>query len=142
MSYTSQDDLVERYSLNMMLNLTDRTDPPAGEIDAGAVARALADTDATIDGFIKGRYRLPLAETPALLRDLAQAIAIYKLHRETASEKVRRDYDDALKMLKQISDGVVRLDVEGVEPESSGSNGVKFSDRPRDMTPDNMKGFI
>lgn len=142
MSYATQADLVDRFGINMMLMLADRDDPPAGEIDAAVVARALADADAAIDGYLKGRYLLPLATTPPLVRDLAQAIAVYKLHRDTVSEKVRRDYEDAIKSLRDISNGVIRLDVAGVEPDSSGASGVQFSDRPRDMTPDNMKGFI
>lgn len=142
MSYTTQADLVERYGTPMLVDLTDRADPPAGTIDADVVTRSIDDAGAAIDGYLKGRYSLPLAVTPPLVRDLAQAISIYKLHRDTVSEKIRRDYEDAIATLKQIANGTVRLDVAGVEPTSSGATGVKFSDRPRDMTPDNMKGFI
>ena len=142
MTYATQDDLVALYGDYMVRELTDRADPPAGAIDPAVVAHALDDADAVIDGYLKGRYALPLAETPRLVRDLAQAIAIYKLHRDTVSDKIRREYEDAIATLKQIGTGVVRLDVAGVEPASSGSSGVQFSDRPRDMTPDNMKGFI
>lgn len=142
MTYATQADLVERFGEQMLIDLTDRADPPAGSIDAGVVADALADTDAMIDGYLLGRYLLPLASTPTLLKDLAKAIAIYKLHRDSASDKIRDDYTNALKMLKQIADGDVRLNVAGVEPASSGATGVKVTDRPRDFTPDNLKGFI
>ena len=142
MTYATQDDLVARYGTYMVQELTDRADPPASAIDAAVVAHALDDADAVIDGYLKGRYALPLAQTPRLVRDLAQAIAIYKLHRDTVSEKIRREYEDAISQLKQIGTGAIRLEVAGVEPESSGSSGVQFSDRPRDMTPDNMKGWI
>lgn len=142
MTYAVQADLVTRYGSYMMQELTDRADPPAGAIDAAVVSHALDDADAVIDGYLKGRYALPLAETPRLVRDLAQAIAIYKLHRDTVSEKIRREYEDAISQLKQIGTGVIRLDVAGVEPAASGASGVQFSDRPRDMTPDNMKGWI
>ncbi len=142
MTYATQDDLVARYGTFMVLEMTDRADPPTGEIDAAVVTHALDDADAVIDGYLKGRYVLPLAQTPRLVRDLAQAIAIYKLHRDTVSEKIRREYEDAIATLKQIGTGAIRLDVAGAEPEASGSSGVQFSDRPRDMTPDNMKGWI
>ena len=142
MTYASQSDLVERFGEPMLLDLSDRAVPPAGTIDADVVARALGDADAAIDGYLLGRYLLPLASPPPLLKDLAQAIAIYKLHRDTASDKVRKDYDDALKTLSQIASGTIRLNVAGVEPAASGASGVRTSDRPRDLTPDNMKGFI
>ncbi len=142
MSYASQADLVERFGTDLLVDLTDRASPPTGEIDADVVTRALEDTDAMIDGYLKGRYKLPLSSTPPLLRDLAQAIAVYKLHRDTVADKIRTDYTDALKMLALISAGSVRLDVEGVEPESSGATGVRTTDRERPLTPENMKGFI
>lgn len=142
MTYASQSDLVERYGEPMLRDLTDRATPPAGSVDAGVVIRGLEDADAVIDGYLLGRYVLPLAATPPAIRDLAQAIAIYKLHRDTVSEKIRNDYADALKTLALISSGAIRLNVAGVEPASSGASGVRTSDRARDLTPDNMKGFV
>ncbi|MBI1201489.1 MAG: DUF1320 domain-containing protein [Rhodopseudomonas sp.] len=142
MTYASQADMTERFGESMMIDLTDRAEPATGAIDADVVTRALEDADAAIDGYLKGRYKLPLAVTPPLLRDLAQAIAIYKLHRNTASDKIAKDYDAAMRVLLQIGRGDVRLDVEGVEPESSGAASVRTSDRCRDMTPGNMKGFV
>lgn len=142
MTYASQADLVERFGTSMLIDLTDRASPPAGEIDAAVVTRALEDTDAAINGFLLGRYKLPLPETPPALRDIAQAIAIYKLHRDVSSDKIRQDYLDAMKTLGQIRTGVVRLDIAGVEPAASDAGGVQVTDRERDMTPDNMKGFI
>ncbi|MEX2480200.1 MAG: DUF1320 domain-containing protein [Gammaproteobacteria bacterium] len=142
MPYATQAQLTDRYGETMLIELTDRGETPIGAVDADVVERALADTDALIDGFLKGRYLLPLAATPALLVDLALAIALYKLHRNVASEKVRRDYDDALRVLRDIAAGTVRLDVDGAEPTASGSSGVRTNDRDRPLTPDNLKGYI
>jgi phage gp36-like protein len=142
MTYASQTDLVERYGESMLIDLTDRAEPAAGAIDSSVVDRALGPAVAAIDGYLKGRYLLPLAVTPPLLRDLAQPIAIYKLHRNVTSDKIRKDYEDAMRLLLAISRGDVRLDVAGVEPAASGTSGVRTSDRVRDLTPDNMKGFI
>lgn len=142
MSYATQAQLVERYGQSMLLDLTDRAEPPAGAIDPAVVDRALADTDALIDGYLKGRYALPLASTPPLLRDLALSIAVYKLHRNVASEKIRQDYEDAMRSLREIASGAVRLDVAGTEPAGSGATGVRTNDRERPFTEDNLKGFV
>lgn len=142
MTYASQSDLVERYGTPMLVELTDRADPPAGTVDATVVSRALDDADAAINGYLLGRYLLPLVSTPPLLKDLAQAIAIYKLHRDVSSDKVRNDYTDALKTLALIANGTQRLDVAGVEPPSSGATGVRTTDRERPLTQENLKGFI
>jgi phage gp36-like protein len=141
-SYASQDDLIKRFGEPMLLDLTDRATPPAGAIDAAVVTGALDDTSAAIDGYLKGRYVLPIAATPPLLRDLCQAIAIYKLHRSSAPEKIRDDYMDALKTLALISNGTIRLDVAGVEPAASGTSGVRTTDRDRPLTNQNLRGYI
>lgn len=142
MTYATLDHLIERFGERMLVQLTDRGSPATGEVDGDVVAAQLANADAVIDGFLLGRYALPLADTPPLLVDLAQAIAIYKLHPFDTDEKIRRDYADALATLDRIAAGKVRLPVAGVEPPSSGASGVQAIDRERDMTPENLRGFI
>lgn len=142
MPYATQGQLIERFGERMLLDLSDRADPPDGVIDTAVVARALTDTDAVIDGYLAGRYALPLAETPPQLRDLALTIAIYKLHRFTPDQKVKDDHDAAMKSLVQISSGVIRLPAAGVEPAGATSSGVETIDRERDLTPEGMRGFI
>lgn len=142
MTYATLQLLIDRFGERMLIELSDRDDPPAGAIVVAVVSRALADTDAVIDGYIAGRYALPLAEVPALLADLAAPIAIYKLHRFSVEGKIEQDYKDALATLDKIARGVVRLPIAGIEPESSGLDGVEVTDRERDFTPENLRGFI
>lgn len=142
MTYASQAMLVKRFGLAMLLDLTDRADPPAGQIDADLVAQELGNTDAVINGYVGNRYRLPLDSTPPLVADLALAIAIYKLHRYAPDPKVKDDYDQAIRTLAHISDGKVKLDAAGIEPAPSGASGVQFIDRERPLSPESMTGFI
>jgi phage gp36-like protein len=141
-SYCTLQQLIDRFGEPMLVELTDRAEEPTGEVDSDVVDRAIADTGALIDGFLAPRYALPISETPPLLTDLGLAIALYKLHRQVASDKVRRDYEDALRVLRDLSTGTVRLDVAGAEPPASGTSGVRTNDRDRDMTPDNLRGFV
>ena len=127
----------------MLLQLSDRSAPPSGVIDTGVVDRALANTDALIDGYLGGRYVLPLAETPPLLAGLAQEIAIYKLHAFQPDPKIEQEYKDALSQLDKISKGTIRLPLATVgEPAVTGADGVIAVDREREFTPENMTGFI
>lgn len=142
MTYTTQAQLTERYGAAMLVNLTDRAAVATGTIDGVVIDRALADTDAMIDGYLAARYILPLASVPPLVADLAMQIAIYKLHVNEPDPKIAKDYDLALKMLRDISSGTVRLGVAGVEPASSGASGVVVTDRERPFTEASMKGFI
>ena len=142
MSYATLTQLEDRYGTRMLVELTDRATPKTGGIDADVVERAFTDTDAVIDGHILGRYKLPLAETPPLLTDLAAAIAIYKLHRFNAPSNIKEDYERALSQLDKIAKGTIRLPLEGVEVPGSGASGVQTTDRERPFTEDNLKGWI
>lgn len=142
MTYATLDQLLERHGERMIMQLTDRASPPAGAIDTAVVTRALTDTDAVIDGYLSGRYALPLVQTPPLLADLALAIAIYKLHNFAPDPKIEQDYKDAVAALGRIASGTIRLALAGVEPDSSGASGVEVTDRERPFTAANLTGFI
>lgn len=142
MTYATLDQLKDRFGEKLLIKLTDRSQPASGAIDQAVIDRALADTDALIDGHLAERYALPLASVPALVTDTALAIAVYKLHRNTVSDKIKDDYGDALKLLRDLTAGKVRLDVAGSEPASVTSDGIKTNKDDRPMTSDNMSGFI
>ncbi|MDE1917666.1 MAG: DUF1320 domain-containing protein [Sphingomonadales bacterium] len=142
MSYASLQDLIDSCGERLLVELTDRTDPPTGQIDMAVIDQKLTDTDAVIDSYLAGRYVLPLATTPPVLVGLAVAIALYKLHTYTPNAKIAEDYKDAVASLNRLSSGAQRLPVAGIEPPSSGASGVVATDRPRDFTPENMRGFI
>lgn len=142
MSYTSQSLLTERFGAALLVQLTDRAAVPTGLVDPVVVGRAVSDTDAVIDGYLAGRYVLPLGATPPLVADLALSIAIYKLHPFAPDPKIEADYKDAVKALEAIAKGVIRLPIAGVEVAGNENDGVVTIDRTRDMTPENMRGFI
>jgi phage gp36-like protein len=142
MPYTSLDRLARRFGSTMLVQLTDRGDVATGVVDVSIVDDALADTDAVINASLGKRYLLPLAAVPAVVADLALSIAIYKLHVAMPDEKIERDYDQALKDLRDLGTGAKTLDVAGIEPESSGEGGVVTTDRERMFTNESMRGFI
>lgn len=142
MSYATLQNLADRFGLAMLVALTDRAPLPLGTVDTAVVDRALADTDALIDGYLAARYVLPLASPPALLVDIAQVIAIWKLHTFKPDEKIEADYREALRQLQQLAAGTIRLSVAGIEPETEAGGGAMMTDRDRPMTEANLKGFI
>jgi phage gp36-like protein len=142
MTYATLEQLTDRYGEQMLVLLTDRGPVATGTIDITVVDRALADTDAMIEGFLTDRYVLPLAETPPLLSAMAQRIAIWELHRHNPNDKIEKDYKEAMAFLDRIGKGIVRLSVAGVEPVTTNSGGARITDRERPLTAENMKGFI
>lgn len=139
--YCSQTDLEQRYSVKMLTDLTDRAFPRSNVIDSAVVDRAIADASAEIDGYLAVRYALPLAATPAFVNDLAMRMAIYKLHAASVSEKIKDDYTLALRSLRDISSGIMKLDLAGAEPVASTGNEVIFSSPAPRLSHDSLKGF-
>ncbi|WP_439471337.1 gp436 family protein [Brevundimonas sp.] len=94
-----------------LIQLTDRADPPSGQIDVVVVTAALGAATNEIDGYVAAQYALPLASTPPLLQTLACDIARYRLYTTAATDQVRQRYEDAVKALTNISKGVIKLPV-------------------------------
>lgn len=142
MTYCTLEDLIDAYGERMLVNLTDRDELASGVIDLPTVARALSGTDALIDGYLSVRYSLPLADVPPLIRDIAQIIAIWKLHPAGVDPKIEEDYKQALRSLEGLSRGLIRLSIDGAEPQSHGGMGVRVTDRERPLTAENLRGLI
>ena len=142
MAYTTLQELNDRYGENLLVELTDRGDVSTGAVDANTVTQAIEGAGALIDGYLQGRYTLPLSETPPLIADLAKAISIYRLHVYEASDKIQSEYKDAVTALRDIAKGTIRLPIAGVEPTGSDETGVKITDRERPLEASKMTGFI
>ena len=72
---------------------------------AGAVGQALADAGALIDGYLAGRYTVPLDPAPGPIVGAACQLARYALLGSAACERSRQDYQDALSWLKDVAAG-------------------------------------
>lgn len=113
--YATPADIGAQYGAETLALLTDRDGDGAG--DPGAAERALADASAEIDGYLAGRYDLPLSPgRAALLRRPAVDIAVYRLAADaaTATDERRRRYEDAVRYLEGIASGEIRLGTDGV----------------------------
>lgn len=143
MAYVTTTTLTERYGTAMLIDLTDRDSPGTGAIVQSVVDRAITNTEAVIDGFLAKRHTLPLPEVPALIADLAEVIAIYKLHPYQPAEKIEADYKSAMQQLRQIADGTITLPLaDGSEVEGKEGTGARMTDRERPFTEDTLKGYV
>lgn len=102
MPYASPADLEARYGV-------DELEQRESMLPAGALAQALADADAVIDGYCAGRYAVPLAPAPDNLTRVACQLARYGLLGNAADERARADYEDAMAWLKDVAAGRVLL---------------------------------
>ncbi|WP_157831920.1 gp436 family protein [Thalassospira marina] len=108
MPYVSATDLGNRIGADQLTRLADRDGD--GVADTGVIEAAIAEADGVIDGYLTGRYELPLSNPPALLTSIACDLILYALHPWGAPEEVRNRRNDAIKMLQSIADGKVVLD--------------------------------
>ena len=142
MPYSTLASLTDRYGEAPLVALTDRGPVPLGVVDMAVVNRALADADAVIDGYLGVRYALPLVTIPPLIADLAATISFWKLHVYEPDPKLKADYDAAMRSLRDIAQGLIRIPAAGVEPATPDGNDVYFTEPERPMTAEKMKGFI
>lgn len=140
-TYTTQGELATRFGETELVSLTDRADPPSGVVDVTVVARAIADAQAEIDGYLRARYALPIqAAVPDLTR-VASDVARYRLYADRPTEEVRRRYEDAVAHLRRISSGEVQLALDTTQAPVAVASGPQFVAPPRTFTHKTLRDF-
>lgn len=126
--YATADDFVLRIGEQQAIELTDRD--RTGEINQQVLAVALADSSSQMDGYLLGRYTLPLASIPDNLVRICCDIARYRLvsmSDVTTTDEIIERYKLSLKELEQIASGKISLGIESNEVQTEDSVGVLFS---------------
>lgn len=117
MAYATLNDLLARFGETELLQLSARDNVPGA--DADFIETTLADADAIIDGYLAGRYAVPVSPTPALLTRIACDLARHALHGKAADETVKAAHDAALKLLRDLAAGVAVLPGAAAVPPSA-----------------------
>ncbi len=125
MPYCTQSDLIERFGEDELLALA--RDETGMAIDTAVVERACDDASGEIDGYVSAAgYPVPLSPVPRIVIANACDIARYRLYDEHASDQVQKRYDDAVKFLKSVSRGDVKLGI-STGPASSSAGSVQMN---------------
>lgn len=110
--YLSQGELIQSFSKAVLIQLSN-DDYTAREVDESLLKKAIEVAEERIDASLRGRYHLPLAQTPTLIRFHALSLARYWLYQRRPEgkipESVKDDYKQALKELEQIALGRLHL---------------------------------
>ncbi|MFC3716807.1 gp436 family protein [Luteimonas soli] len=140
MPYATQQDLVDRFGETEVIQLSDRAN--TGAIDVDVVAAKLGDAEAEINSYLVGRYTLPLNPVPAALQRVACDIARYHLFDDRPTEYVAQRYKDAIRFLELVAKGSVQLgtDPEGNAPPSA-AGAPEYSAREPVFNRDKLKDF-
>ncbi|WP_328222439.1 gp436 family protein [Aeromonas caviae] len=106
MSYATSADLLTRFGEGELLRLAMT---PSGELDQATLQLALDDASALIDGYLAGRYPLPLTHVPSALVPICADIARHRLYGEQAPEQIAKRNEAALAFLKSVGKGELAL---------------------------------
>lgn len=139
MTYATQQNMIDRYGEQELIELTDRASATA--IDATVLGQALADADAEINAYLVSRYSLPLASVPPVLTRFAADIARYMLYDTRAPEQVKDRYDAAIKFFKLIAEGKASLGLDPVSLPVADVGGVQVSAPDRVFSSDALSGY-
>jgi phage gp36-like protein len=113
MSYATPQDIINRYPNRDLVQLTNE-DPTVTTVNTTVLQQALDDASVEIDGYLGGRFALPLTDVPEVLNRLACDVAIYRLQSLRPIHDLadaRRRYNDALLMLRKVAAGEMTLGV-------------------------------
>lgn len=141
MNYATQQDMIDRYGLNELVQLTDHAG--ANTVNAAVLELALGDAQATVDGYLRTAYQLPLSVVPAELVRVACDLARYYLFGDAAPERVKTRRDEAMAWLRDVSAGRVALGINaatGTAPVAVVS-GIRSSAAPRVFNNTTLAGY-
>jgi phage gp36-like protein len=137
MLYASVADLQGRYG-DLLSQILGRVDPESND----QVTAALEDATAEVDGFLQGRYTLPLQPVPRMITQLTVDIVIYRLlplRPEVTSEDARGRYKDARATLTAIRDGRMDLGSTLAQVLPKGPGMVQVTSQPRLFRRDRLR---
>jgi phage gp36-like protein len=139
MSYSTQQDLIDRFGQEELVELSDRS--RSGAIDAVVVTRAIDDAAAEIDGYLSAKFALPLDPVPQTLKRIACDIARHHLYDDRVTEQVRNRYNDAIKFLKGVASGEISIGVDASAEAPAATGGPQHEAEDRVYTRDSLSDF-
>ncbi|AUK50207.1 gp436 family protein [Pasteurella multocida] len=110
------------------MELTDREN--IGEVNQAVLTIALLDSSSQIDGYLVGRYKLPLKTIPQNLTRICCDLTRYRLASMSdvsITEEIIERYKLSLRELEGIASGKVSLGIAEDEQASTGENTVIFT---------------
>ncbi|MDI3326776.1 DUF1320 family protein [Pontibacterium granulatum] len=139
--YATAQAMIDRFGEEELILLTDR-DGSQQAIATSVLNQALTDASAEIDGYLGGRYQLPLATVPAVLTRICCDIARYLLNDERAPEQLQKRYDASIGFLKSLGKGELSLGLPDDGDSGPSNNLAQISHDGNVFRRDNSKGFI
>lgn len=111
--YCTQEDIEKQITTPTLIQLT--SDDSQNAIDETVTFEAILYSSTLIDGYLRGKYTLPLDTHFPLLRIIAIDLSIYRLYsrrlRAEMPESILEQYKDSIKTLEKIQKGIIALEI-------------------------------
>lgn len=112
--YCTQEDIEKQITTPILIQLTN--DKSEDAIDETVTFEAILYSSTLIDGYLRGRYELPLNTRLPFLRILAIDLSIYRLYSRRFQAdmpgSILEQYKEAIKALEKIQKGIISLEIE------------------------------
>lgn len=139
MTYAIQQDMIDRFGEDEIIQLTDRDG--LGVVNTDVLDRAFEDAQDLIDSYLRKRFTLPLSSVPRILKGIACAIARKKLFDDGAPEEVTNNYKEAVDQLKQISKGQMDIGLDEIATTPATTDGPIFVETTQIFSMNKMEDF-
>jgi phage gp36-like protein len=118
MTYCSVDDIQEqRIPEEILIQLTD--DESNEAVSSDVVNAVISAESEIIDGYIRGRYSLPLASTQPILQSVCLDLCTFRLYSRRVGyevpDHVAKARTAALSTLRSIASGAIKLSIAATE---------------------------
>jgi phage gp36-like protein len=139
MLYCSKQGLIDRFSLNELIQLTDRDS--LGIINDDVLNRAIEDASTEMDAYLS-RFNFTADTLPKSLKPLACDIARYRLYDEAPTEHVTNRYNNAIKFLKAVNKGEITIGTNSQDSEVATTDLAEMQSAGSVFSRDNSTSFI
>ena len=137
--YCTQEDIEKQVTTPTLIQLT--SDNSQDAVDETVTFEAILYSSTLIDGYLRGRYELPLNTRLPLLRIIAIDLSIYRLYSRRLQaempESILGQYKESIKTLEKIQKGTIALEIQTDNP--SQSNVVEIKEYITNKTPRDRK---
>jgi phage gp36-like protein len=142
MSYCSLSDIEKkRIPTDLLIQLTDEEN--LNTINEDTVNGCIDDAQVLFEGYVRGRYPLPLNPVPDLAASIVADLAAYGLFclcpLFDMPKSIQERRDTALNLMARIQDGKMPLYEPATAPSGTGGNAVHVSGPARIFSRDSMR---
>lgn len=143
MRYCNRTDIGNSIPELTLLQLSN-DDPAAEQPNESVIEDGVRQAEELVDGYLRGRYVLPLEPVPTVLRDAVVYLTRHWLYQRRPEgivpDAVKDSRKDTIKLLESIRDGVVTLGMPtGQAAPEPGE--VRVRSRRKQFTDDMWKGY-